>query len=173
VFKPKNFILDVDGVLTDGKFHYSSKGKIIKVFGPDDSDALSIAKQRLNILMISGDRAGFSISKKRIVDDMGFKLELVSPFERLEWIKKQYKLNETIYMGDGFFDPLVFEGVGYSIAPNNALPQVKKFASYTTVNDGGGGAVTEAVLHILDKFFDGFNLFSSDFKKEAKNWINN
>ena len=34
--KYKNFILDIDGVLTDGKMIYSNKGKILKTFGADD-----------------------------------------------------------------------------------------------------------------------------------------
>ena len=34
--KPKFFLLDVDGVITSGQFLYSKRGKIYKVFGPDD-----------------------------------------------------------------------------------------------------------------------------------------
>ena len=87
----KIFILDTDGVLNTGEFFYSSEGKIFKVFGPDDNDALGLLKEHINILFISGDKRGFSINKKRIVDDMGHKLELVSPEERVEWIKKRYE----------------------------------------------------------------------------------
>ena len=43
--KYKNFILDVDGVFTDGKFHYTSEGKTFKTFGDADSDALSLIKK--------------------------------------------------------------------------------------------------------------------------------
>ena len=39
----KNFIFDIDGVFTDGSFYYSEEGKIIKMFGDADNDALSIA----------------------------------------------------------------------------------------------------------------------------------
>ena len=39
---PNVFIFDVDGVLSDGKFYYSVDGKVLKVFGPDDHDALQI-----------------------------------------------------------------------------------------------------------------------------------
>jgi len=39
---PKVFILDVDGVLTTGQFFYTSEGKTMKVFGPDDNDGLSL-----------------------------------------------------------------------------------------------------------------------------------
>ena len=37
--KFKNFILDVDGVFTDGKFHYTENGKVMKIFGDADNDA--------------------------------------------------------------------------------------------------------------------------------------
>ena len=73
----KVFILDVDGVLTTGQFIYSNNGKIYKIFGPDDSDALNILKKYINILFVTADLRGYGISKKRIVDDMGHKLELV------------------------------------------------------------------------------------------------
>ena len=38
---PENFILDLDGVLTDGKFYYSQDGKFLKAFGADDHDCLN------------------------------------------------------------------------------------------------------------------------------------
>ena len=42
--KPKAFVLDVDGVMTDGRFYYNIEGKVIKIFGPDDHDALTLLK---------------------------------------------------------------------------------------------------------------------------------
>ena len=66
----KNFIFDVDGVFTDGKFHYSAEGKVFKVFGYADNDALSLIREIVHIEMITGDKRGFSISKKRIHADM-------------------------------------------------------------------------------------------------------
>ena len=36
----KNFVIDVDGVMTDGQFYYTAEGKVMKVFGPNDHDAL-------------------------------------------------------------------------------------------------------------------------------------
>ena len=47
--KPKIFLLDVDGVMTSGQFFYSNQGKIMKAFGPDDHDALSLLKPFLEI----------------------------------------------------------------------------------------------------------------------------
>ena len=52
---PKYFVLDVDGVMTDGKFYYSTEGKILKAFGPDDHDALILNKY-IHIEFITSDR---------------------------------------------------------------------------------------------------------------------
>jgi 3-deoxy-D-manno-octulosonate 8-phosphate phosphatase (KDO 8-P phosphatase) len=146
----KNFIFDVDGVFTDGKFHYSAEGKVFKVFGDADNDALSLIREIFQIEMITGDKRGFSISKKRIHDDMGYPISLVSTFERLEWISNRFNLEETIYMGDGIYDPLVFVNVGYSIAPANAFIHTKQHARFVTQSRGGEGAVAEAIVHVLE-----------------------
>lgn len=152
----KILIVDVDGVMTTGKFFYSAEnGKFIKEFGSDDSDALSLLKPHLpNIEFVTGDKRGFSISSKRIYEDMGFKISLVSTTQRSDWIKNNFDdPNSVIYIGDGIFDHYVFKSVGYSIATANALAHVKERADYTTKRKGAEGAVAEAVLHILDKFF--------------------
>ncbi len=147
----KNFILDVDGVFTDGKFHYTKEGKAFKTFGDADNDALSLIKSYFNIEMITGDKRGFEISKKRINTDMGYEITLVSTFERLNWIANKYILEETIYMGDGIYDTLVFDKIGYSIAPANAFFNTKSNANFVTNAKGGEGAVAEACVHIIEK----------------------
>ena len=150
----KAFILDVDGVMTTGQFLYNADGKAYKIFGPDDSDGLKLLEPHIDILFVSADKRGFEISKKRITDDMGYSLELVSSFERLEWIKSKYDAFEVIYMGDGFFDHTIMKNVGYSIAPKNADSKAKKAAKFVTDRKGGDRAVAEACVHILKTFFD-------------------
>ena len=154
---PSVFILDVDGVLTTGQFFYSESGKIMKVFGPDDNDGLSLLSENMEIRFVTGDKKGFSISSKRIIHDMGYKLDLVSTIKRIDWIKDRYALDKIIYMGDGIFDHYVMKEVAYSIAPANADNNAKSFASYITKRAGGDRAVAEACLHILDKFFSSYN----------------
>jgi len=149
----KYLILDVDGVLTDGTFWYSSKGKELKRFGPDDSDAIHLIRPYLEVLAISGDKRGFPITKKRVADDMGLPLFQVSTFERVAWITERYNLDEVCYMGDGIFDAMVFDKVGYGMAPANASAMVKKHADFVTKAKGGEGAVAEACFHLLEKFF--------------------
>lgn len=146
------FVLDVDGVLTTGQFFYSKRGKEFKVFGPDDNDALQLLKEYLKIVFITGDKKGFAISKKRIVDDMGFELHLVDVINRLDWITKKYGKKNVIYMGDGIFDSLVMKQVSYSIATSDSDDLAKKSANYVTKRRGGERAVAEACIHLLETF---------------------
>lgn len=154
---PVCFVLDVDGVMTTGHFLYSAEGKVMKIFGPDDNDGLSLLKGNLEIRFITGDKKGFPISRKRIVDDMNYPLDVVSTVRRVDWIRERYPLQRVIYMGDGIFDHYVMREVGYAIAPANADPLAKKHAHFITQRTGGDRAVAEACLHVLEKFFIPFN----------------
>ncbi len=169
---PKVFIMDVDGVLTDGTFYYSIEGKVMKKFGADDNDALSLLKPYIKIIFVTGDRRGYDISKKRIVDDMHMTLELVSTIKRIEWIKERYNPKEVVYMGDGIFDHYVMREVGYSIATINSDENAKKYASYITKREGGHRAVAEASLHLLEKFFTPYNplVLPNDNINTSRDW---
>ena len=129
----------------------------MKIFGPDDNDGLSLLKANLEIRFITGDKKGFPISKKRIVDDMKYELDIVSTIRRVDWIKERYPLENVIYMGDGIFDHYVMREVGYSIAPANSDKLAKQHANFVTERSGGDRAVAEACLHIMKKFFTPFN----------------
>jgi len=172
ILRPKAFILDVDGVMTTGHFFYTADGKTMKVFGPDDNDGLSLLKPHIEIRFITGDKKGFPITQKRIVDDMKYPLDIVSTIRRIEWIEERYPLESVIYMGDGIFDHYVMKKVGYAIATANADPLAKKVAHYVTDRKGGDRAVAEACLHILEKFFQPYNpdALPSDQLKLSGEW---
>lgn len=149
----KHLVLDVDGVFTTGQFLYTVDGKFAKVFGPHDSDGIKLIKKYLDVQVITADHRGFKITQKRIEEDMGLKLSLVKEEDRLDWFKKNCDLEKTIYVGDGIFDAKVFEIMSYSIAPNSAFYLAKEKANYVTRHNAGEGAVAEACLHIMEKFF--------------------
>lgn len=146
------FLIDVDGVMTTGQFIYSQKGKVFKIFGPHDSDGLKLLKNIINIEFLTADKRGFAISKKRISDDLGFKINLVDEKNRMEFIQKKYGFKNTIYMGDGIFDSYIFKKVKYGIAPKNARIEAKRNADFVTQSNSGEGAVLDASLHLMKKF---------------------
>lgn len=156
--KPKYFILDVDGVITDGKMVYDKLGKKYKTFGQDDYDSLKIFRNYLKVFFVSGDKIGFKISKKR-VEDMGFEIKYLPVNIRENWLNKNYGLKNCIYMGDGIFDHLIMKKSLYSIAPNGCLEHVRKSANYVTKNKPAERAVAEAVIHLLKV------IFKADFEK--------
>lgn len=154
---PKIFILDVDGVMTDGSFFYTAEGKVMKRFGSDDHDGLSLLKPHLEIRFVTGDHRGYAISEARIVRDMQMQLDLVSTTQRASWIGERYHPKDVIYMGDGIFDHYVMREVGYSIAPAGAHPFARAAANYVTQTRATEGAVADAALHILEKFFTAYD----------------
>jgi 3-deoxy-D-manno-octulosonate 8-phosphate phosphatase (KDO 8-P phosphatase) len=148
-----NLVLDVDGVITNGKFVYTQEGKISKEFGSHDSDALQIVKEKINVFFISADKKGFDISKKRI-NDMGFGLELISADSREKYILEKKNTGFTVYIGDSFTDIPAMLAADFSMAPRNAFKPAKRMASFVLSCNGGEGAVAEACVHICPSLFD-------------------
>lgn len=147
-------LLDVDGVMTTGQFLYSQAGKVYKIFGPHDNDGLKLIKDKVTIKFITADERGFPITKKRIVDDMGFELELVSEQDRFEYIKENYGFKNMIYMGDGYHDVKILKESMFGIAPRNARKEAKDSADHVTESNAGEGAVLDACLEIIRRYFN-------------------
>lgn len=169
---PKVFIMDIDGVMTDGTFYYTADGKVMKKFGADDNDALSLLKPFMQIICVTGDKRGFPISNKRIAEDMHLDLQLVSTIRRIEWIKERFDPEAVIYMGDGIFDHYVMNEVGYAIAPANSDDNATLAADYVCKRAGGNRAVAEACLHILKTFFKPYDptKLPEDNINESRDW---
>lgn len=152
--KPTILILDVDGVMTTGQFLYSEKGKEYKVFGPHDNDGIKMIEKYMKVVFITADKRGYPISKKRIVDDMGQELIIVSESERFQFINDRYGFENVIYMGDGYHDAKILKECFYGIAPQNARTEAKDASDFVTPSRSGEGAVLDACLHILKNIFN-------------------
>lgn len=151
---PTHFILDVDGVLTTGRFFYSVDGKVLKEFGPHDSDGLKLIDQVLDVSFITADERGFEITQKRVLSDMGYPLRLVKEEDRFAFFSANYNFETTIYMADGYHDAQILEAVSVGITPNNGRIEAKLAADFVTPTNSGEGAVLDACLYIKEKFFD-------------------
>lgn len=143
------FILDVDGVLNDGKIYWGADGKPFKVFGNYDHDGLKLLRNHLSIVFISADQAGWDILSTRIVDHMKFPLYLVPEKDRYDFVKS-YGFNNTVYMGDGPYDAKIIKDAALGIAPAQAWDTAIAAADYVTKRSGGNGAVMEACKYVMD-----------------------
>jgi len=147
-----NLILDVDGVLTDGKFTYTAQGKFSKTFGSHDSDALKIISQRANIFFISADKRGFAVSKSRI-SDMNFELLHVDPVDRADFVASKKLETQTAFIGDSFTDVPALRIADLSLVPQSAHPLAKAQADIVLTANGGDGAVAEACIRLFPDLF--------------------
>ena len=151
--RPELFVLDVDGVMTTGQFLYSEHGKAYKVFGPHDSDGLKMVRDRLRVLFLTADERGYGISEKRIVEDLRFELKLVKEEDRVGFFERELGFETTVYMGDGYRDAVLLQRCLCGIAPSNARPEAKTAADYVTPSRGGEGAVLDACIYIVERYF--------------------
>lgn len=148
----KLVLLDVDGVMTDGKIIYSSDGREYKNFHAHDGFGIVRGKRSgLTFGIISGrsspmvlKRAG-KLGIDFVIQDREDKLEA---FEEI-MPKQKYSLKETAFIGDDEFDIDLLKAVGFSACPTNAVSAVKKIVHYIAENEGGNGAVREIIDMIL------------------------
>ena len=165
--KIKLLLFDVDGVLTDGKLFFlpyrqnnqpgaaqlSAQGSIeFKGFHAQDGVANSLAR-------IGGVRTGLITrrhSETVALRARDLKLEFVCQGiqDKGSALKKiaqdaGLELEETAFVGDDIIDLPAMRAAGFAIAVRNSRDEVKKEAHYVTRNNGGEGALRDAVDFIL------------------------
>lgn len=144
--KIRLLILDVDGVLTNGKIYYTDTGAQIKPFYVSDGLGIKmLLRSGVTIAVISGKK---SPATKNRLKELGIKYIYLGHENKnvifKELINKlQVKKDEIAYMGDDIPDLSIMQKVGFSIAVANAHHIILKNALLITENKGGKGAVRE------------------------------
>ncbi|MEW6075676.1 MAG: HAD hydrolase family protein [Candidatus Omnitrophota bacterium] len=150
--KIKLLLLDVDGVLTDGRIIYDSKGRDSRFFDVHDGMGVYLLKKAgipTILLTAKGSRAIRPRAK-----DMGVEKVFsdVSPKSTvLGIITRQYRitLEEICFVGDDLVDLCVMKKVGFPVAVFNAAAEIRSAAAYVTFKQGGRGAVREVAELLL------------------------
>jgi 3-deoxy-D-manno-octulosonate 8-phosphate phosphatase (KDO 8-P phosphatase) len=150
--KTKLLILDVDGVLTDGRIIMNDRGEEIKCFHVRDGHGLKLAMNAgIHVVIITG-------RKSRTVDHRARDLGIQEVYQGVEdkesLLKKliQHKKvakEQVCCMGDDLPDLPMFNQAGISVAVADASPELRKEADFVTKNRGGKGAVREVCELIL------------------------
>jgi 3-deoxy-D-manno-octulosonate 8-phosphate phosphatase (KDO 8-P phosphatase) len=142
----KLLILDVDGVLTDGKILYNDRGEELKAFNVRDGHGLKLLMRAgIGIALITGRKSKVVLHRAR---DLGIKnvyQRVTNKIEVYEKILKGKKLkDENVgFVGDDLVDIPVLKRVGFSAAVGDAIPEVREIADYVASKKGGEGAVRE------------------------------
>lgn len=157
--KIKLLLMDVDGVLTDGKLYFvpdphTAGGMTeFKAFDSQDGIALQWCQWKgIKTGVISG-----RISPSTVERAKQAKMNYVyqGHIEKIPIIEEimadaQISKDEVAFIGDDLTDVVVFHRVGLAIAVANARPDVKSQAHFVTANVGGSGAVRDAVELIFE-----------------------
>lgn len=150
--KIKLLLLDVDGVLTDGRIIYDSLGRDMKFFDVHDGMGVFLLK-KAGIPTILITAKGSKAIKPRARDMKIDKVYAdISPKSSvLDKILKDYKIDadEVCFVGDDLVDLCLLKKVGFPVAVNNALDEIKRVCAYVTSKTGGRGAVREAAELLL------------------------
>lgn len=150
--KIKLLLLDVDGVLTDGRLYYTSSGEEIKVFNVRDGLGIKLAQRAgIRIGVISGRNSEALIRRLRELEVDEVHLGYNQKLPVLEDIMRRFSLSleEIAFIGDDYVDLPILRRVGFPMAVLDAPEEIKKHALYITKAKGGHGAVRDAIEFIL------------------------
>lgn len=144
--KLKLLILDIDGVLTDGKLFFDAQGNEYKSFHARDGHGIKLLRQSgVEVAVISG-RKSHSVALR--MKSLGIEYvyqgheDKIAAFNEI-LAKMKITPAEAAHVGDDLLDLPIMTRVGLSIAVNDANFAVKQQADWCTTLSGGQGAVRE------------------------------
>jgi 3-deoxy-D-manno-octulosonate 8-phosphate phosphatase (KDO 8-P phosphatase) len=145
-------VLDVDGVLTDGRLHFGPRGEALKLFHVRDGLGIQqVAKAGIEVAVISG-------RKSKMVDVRCRELGVEHVFQGakdkvavLEKLCARLKIepSECACVGDDLPDIPVMRTVALAFAVADAHSEARHAAHLITKLPGGHGAVREVCDYLL------------------------
>jgi len=152
VKKIKILLLDVDGVLTDGRIIYDSKGRDLKFFDVHDGLGVYVLnKAGIKTIIVTAKHSGTIRPRARDMHVAEVFADVSPKSAILDKILKKYNVtkDEVCFVADDLVDLGLMKVVGFPVAVFNACPEIKQAASYITIRHGGRGAVREVAELIL------------------------
>ena len=145
-------ILDVDGVLTDGRLYYASKGEALKVFHVRDGHGIKLLLSAgVHVAAFSGRRSAAAAKRLRELRVPTVVQGCSDKLVALHTLTKRLKvdpLNCACIVDDTPDMPLM-SAVGCACAVADAHPLVQSAAHWIARANGGDGAVRELCDAIL------------------------
>jgi 3-deoxy-D-manno-octulosonate 8-phosphate phosphatase (KDO 8-P phosphatase) len=154
--KIKLLLMDVDGVLTDGKLYNvpDPSGRMVETKGFDTQDGIALqwlSWKGIQTGVISGRVSPATEERCRQFHCAYVyqgHIEKIPLFEEI--LKKSgFTAGEVAYVGDDLTDVVIMRRAGLAIATANARPEVKSCAHLVTARPGGAGAVREVCELLL------------------------
>ncbi len=139
-------LLDVDGVMTDGRIIFDSNGVESKFFNVKDGHGIKMVQRAgIEVGIISGRKSQVVANRAA---ELGIDCVVQGAVNKLEpyltiLAEKGLADEQVAFVGDDVIDIPVLRRVGFAVAPADAVSDVLPFAHLVTKNRGGWGAVRE------------------------------
>jgi 3-deoxy-D-manno-octulosonate 8-phosphate phosphatase (KDO 8-P phosphatase) len=146
------FILDVDGVLTDGRLLISESGELLRTMNAKDGYAMKAAlKKGYKVCIITG---GTNEGVKSRLVGLGIKDVFLNASEKMVQLMDyvtthNLKPEEILYMGDDMPDLPALDYCGLATCPQDAIPEVKAISDYISHKNGGDSCVRDVIEQVL------------------------
>ncbi|MBV8809253.1 MAG: HAD hydrolase family protein [Acidobacteriaceae bacterium] len=152
----KVLLMDVDGVLTDGRLYLvpDANGNMVETKGFDSQDGIALRWLTwfdIKTGVISGrESPATAVRASQVGMSWVFQghIEKIPLFERI-LAEANVQPTEIAYVGDDLTDVVIMRRAGLSFATANARPEVKRSAMAVTEAMGGSGAVREVIEVLL------------------------
>lgn len=146
-------VLDVDGVLTDGRLYYGARGESLKVFHVRDGHGIKeVAAAGITVAIISGRKSAAVARRAR---ELGIRHVTQGATDKLASLTRLAKarslsLDQCACVGDDTPDAPILKAAGVAIAVADAHRDALAAADLVTSRPGGRGAVREVCDWLLD-----------------------
>jgi len=145
-------IMDVDGVLTDGRVIIDDLGNESKHFNVRDGHGIKLLlRTGIEVMLLTGrtsrvvEHRARELGIKEVHQGAKNKVEVLDAIMQNRDLERE----EIAYIGDDIVDVPVFHRVGFSVAVADACEDAVQHADYVTRHKGGKGAVREVCELIL------------------------
>jgi N-acylneuraminate cytidylyltransferase len=150
---PKLIVFDFDGVFTDNNVYILEDGREMVCCSREDSLGLDfLRKYEIPMMILSTETnpvVAARAKKLSIELHQGSKnkLAFLENYLQIKGIPRE----SVIYVGNDLNDLPAMKFVGFSVCPQDANPEVKKFCSLTLSKNGGNGAIRELCELIIEE----------------------
>ncbi len=145
-------LLDVDGVLTDGRLLYDADGRELKAFHVRDGHGIKMLQQAGVVVgIITGRRSamveararelGITLLKQGVADKVAAWRDILAA--------RGIPPEATAYVGDDILDVPLLRAAGFAACVADAEPCVRKMADYIAGRPGGNGGVRDITDFLL------------------------
>jgi 3-deoxy-D-manno-octulosonate 8-phosphate phosphatase (KDO 8-P phosphatase) len=145
-------VVDVDGVLTDGRLYFGADGEALKVFDVRDGHGVKLLREAgIEVAILSARRSPIVERRAR---ELGIAQVIQGAADKgagfAELLRSlQVRAEHCAYIGDDWPDLAALAQAGFAATVADAAPEVRRVAHWISAAPGGRGAVRELAEFIL------------------------